>query len=173
MGSEIANPSKLTSIPADIQHQLLGLLPDFCPLGALIRTCRCFHDVYKSRPNLLLDNVAKNFLGCMFDEAMLLARAQETKYSLGDSSVKGLSSNTVLLVVNNDSVVRELEDLLFGLLEPDDDGTFDVEDEDSLAQFVDDPLMIIGKPSPTESIRFQTATYRFWRFFLQPARNRM
>ncbi|KAJ7115330.1 hypothetical protein C8R44DRAFT_880638 [Mycena epipterygia] len=165
----MTNQSKLVSIPADIQHHLLSLLPDFYDLGALILTSRCFHDIYKSHRRLLLDEVAKNFLGCIFDEAMLLARAQEAKYGLGDPSVKGLSSNTIFLIVNNDYIVRSLEDVVFGLMKA-DSTKFDIYDEESLARFASDPFT--AEASPTESIRFQAAAYRFWRFCLCPAKKR-
>ncbi|KAJ7691346.1 hypothetical protein B0H17DRAFT_1133866 [Mycena rosella] len=123
----MANQSKLTSIPADVQHHLLSFLPDFYDLGALILTSRCFHDVYQSRRKILLDEVAQNLLGCLFDEATLLARAQEAKYGLGDASVKGFSSDTVLLVVNNDYITPESRH----------DSIYDAE---SLERFVEAPF---------------------------------
>ncbi|KAJ7473966.1 hypothetical protein FB451DRAFT_283032 [Mycena latifolia] len=165
----MANQSKLTTIPADVQHRLLSLLPDFYDLGALILTSRCFHDVYKSRRKLLLNEVAQNLLGCFLDEATLLARAQEAAYELGDASVKGFSSDTVLLLVNNDYIVHSLEGVVFGLLK-EDSTKFDIYESDSLERFVNEPFT--SKPSPTESIRFRGAAYRFWRFCLQPKKER-
>jgi hypothetical protein len=111
--------SKFTTIPADIHHHLLSILPNFYDLGAVILTHRCFHDIYKARRNTLLDDVARNLLGCLFDEAVLLARAQEAAYGLGDPSVKGFSTNTVLLIVNNDYILNSLEIVAFGLLKAD------------------------------------------------------
>ncbi|KAJ7079499.1 hypothetical protein C8R43DRAFT_1115632 [Mycena crocata] len=161
--------NKLNTIPADIQHHLLSLLPDFIDLGAVILAARSFHDIYKAHRASLIDQVAKNLVGSLFAEATLLARRQEEVYNLGDESVKGFSSNTVILVVNNDYVVRSLEYVIFGLLNPDSD-KFDIYEADSLARFVDSPFT--ADASPTESIRFQAAAYKFWRFCLEPKKAR-
>ncbi|KAF7338943.1 hypothetical protein MVEN_01970500 [Mycena venus] len=165
----MSSPSTLTTIPADIHYHLLSILPDFYDLGAVIRTHRCFHDVYKTRRKTLLDDVAKNLLGCLFDEAVLLARAQEATYGLGDPSVKGFSSDTVILVVNNDYILKSLEMVVFGLMKA-DEKKFDIYDAESLERFVEEPFT--EEASPTESIRFKAAGYRFWRFVLQPAKKR-
>ncbi|KAJ6568863.1 hypothetical protein B0H19DRAFT_1373300 [Mycena capillaripes] len=161
--------TKLTTIPADIQHHLLSILPDFYDLGALILTHRCFHDIYKARRASLLDDVARNLLGYLFDEGVLLARAQEAAYGLGDASVKGFSSNTVLLIVNNNYIANSLEIVVFGLLKANRE-KFDIYDEESLVRFADQPFTV--EASPTESIRFQAAVHRFWRFVLQSKKMR-
>ncbi|KAJ6605375.1 hypothetical protein DFH09DRAFT_1269647 [Mycena vulgaris] len=165
----MGNHRKLTTIPSDIQHYLLSLLPDFYDLGALVLTSRCFHDIYKSRRTFFLDEVARNLLGALFTDAILLARAQEATCHLGDRSAKGFSSDTVLLVINNNYIVRVLEGIVFGLLK-EDNKRFDIYESESLARFVDVPFTY--DPSPTEAIRFKAAAYRFWRFCLQPAKER-
>ncbi|KAJ7726575.1 hypothetical protein DFH07DRAFT_782702 [Mycena maculata] len=115
----MAKRSTLTTIPTDLQYHLLSILPHFYDLGALILTARCFHDIYKPRRKPLLDAVGRNFLGCLFDEALLLARTQESAYELGDASVEGFSSVTVLLVINNDYIANSLEPVVFRLLKAD------------------------------------------------------
>ncbi|KAJ7633857.1 hypothetical protein DFH06DRAFT_1303280 [Mycena polygramma] len=161
--------SKITTFPTDVRHHLLSILPNFYDLGAMILAHRCFHDVYKERRKILLEYVAQNLLGSLFDEAVLLARAQEAAYELGDASVKGFSTNTVFLLVNNDYIVKSLEVVAFGLLKA-DDKKFDIYDPESLARFAEEPFTV--EASPTESIRFQAAAYRFWRFILQSKTNR-
>ncbi|KAJ6505803.1 hypothetical protein C8R47DRAFT_1102467 [Mycena vitilis] len=161
--------SKITTTPIDIRHHLLSILPDFYDLGAMILSHRCLHDVYKERRKILLEDVARNLLGSLFDEAALLARGQEAAYELGDASVKGFSTNTVFLLVNNDYIVKSLEVVAFGLLKT-DDKKFDIYDPESLARFAGEPFTV--QATPTESIRFQAAAYRFWRFVLQAKKNR-
>ncbi|KAJ7726565.1 hypothetical protein DFH07DRAFT_852677 [Mycena maculata] len=165
----MANQSKLTTIPADLQYRLLSILPHFYDLGALILTARCFYDIYKAHSQPLLDAVGKIFLGSLFEEALVLARTQEAAYGLGDASVEGFSGNTVLLVINNDYIARSLEPVVFGLLKA-NSSTFDIYDPESLARFSDSPFT--AEASPTESIRFKGAVYRFWRFCLQPRKGR-
>ncbi|KAJ7745982.1 hypothetical protein B0H16DRAFT_1462575 [Mycena metata] len=156
-----AHPT-LTSIPTDIQHLLLTMLPDFDDLGAMILTHRAFHEIYKARQNSLLHDVARNFLGCLFDEALLLARRQEAKYTAlggGEAVAEGLSTNIITFIINNDYVVDALEQsrpdaipvsfsvfLRWVPLEPRVDSIYDAE---SLGRFADDPFTI--QALPTES----------------------
>ncbi|KAJ7152479.1 hypothetical protein C8R46DRAFT_1197664 [Mycena filopes] len=111
--------ANLISIPTNIRHRLLSILPDFIDLGAMILTHRAFHATYEARRNSLLNDVARNLLGCLFGDALLLARAQELTYQLGDGDVARFSTNRVLLLVNNDYVVKSLERVMFGLLKRD------------------------------------------------------
>ncbi|KAJ7447579.1 hypothetical protein B0H11DRAFT_365848 [Mycena galericulata] len=165
----MAIQSRLITVPTDVQYHLLSILPHFYDLGALILTARCFHDIYKAKRRLLLDEVGKNFLGSLFDEALLLARAQEAAYGLGDASVEGFSTNTIFLVINNDYIATSLEPLVFGLMKA-DSSTFDIYDSESLARFAEAPFT--AEASPTESIRFKAAVSRFWRFCLEPRKRR-
>jgi hypothetical protein len=103
----MARQSKLTTIPADIHHQLLSILPNFQDLKATILTHRCFHNAYKARRKILLPDIAQNLLGCFFDEA-LLAREQEVAYGRAVSTDE-FSTNIVSLSVDNDHVVKSLE----------------------------------------------------------------
>ncbi|KAJ7159728.1 hypothetical protein C8R46DRAFT_1354360 [Mycena filopes] len=167
-------PPGLTDIPTDIQHLLLGILPNFGDLGAMILTHRVFHDIYQERKAALLQDVARNFLGPLLDESILLVRAQEAKSTRkGGKAVaavpEGFSSTAVLLLMNNDCVVKALEVAIFGLLKV-DTKEFDIYDGKSLRRFADEPFTVDA--SPTESIRFQAAAYRFWRFCLQSRKQR-
>ncbi|KAJ7362885.1 hypothetical protein DFH08DRAFT_951110 [Mycena albidolilacea] len=165
----MVNQSKLITILSDIHYHLLSILPNFSDLGAAILTHRCFHDTYKTQRKTVLHDVARNMLGCLFDEALLLARAQEAAYGLGDPCSDDLTTNTVFLVVNNDYILRSLEVVVFGLLKS-DEKKFDIYDSESLARFAEEPFTI--EASPTEAIRFRGAGYRFWRFVLEPQRKK-
>ncbi|KAF8185280.1 hypothetical protein K438DRAFT_1973992 [Mycena galopus ATCC 62051] len=91
---------RLTHIPADIHFHLLGMLADFHDLAATILTHRCFHDAYNAGRKTLLHDVARNFLGCHFHEALSLARVQAGVPLV--LSTRDLSPSTVALIVNND-----------------------------------------------------------------------
>ncbi|KAJ7744142.1 hypothetical protein B0H16DRAFT_994890 [Mycena metata] len=160
--------ASITSIPMVIRHHLLSMLPNFLDLGAMILTHRSFHDAYKVRRNSLLNEVARNLLGCMFHEALLLARAQEVAYQLGDGSV-AFSTNRVFLLVNNDYIVNSLEMVMFALLKR-DTKRFNIYSQESLGRFATKPFTV--EASFLESVRFQAAAYRFWRFCLQPKKKR-
>ncbi|KAJ7745990.1 hypothetical protein B0H16DRAFT_1692821 [Mycena metata] len=167
-----AHPT-LTTVPTDIQHLLLSILPDFDDLGAMVLTHRAFHEIYKARQNSLLHDVARNLLGCLFDEALLLARQQDAKFPAlggGEAVDESLSTNIIGWIMNNDYVVAALERVMFGLLKV-DGKKFDVYDAESLGRFADDPFTV--EASPTESIRFKGAAYRFWRFCLKPDEERV
>ncbi|KAF8185277.1 hypothetical protein K438DRAFT_1937031 [Mycena galopus ATCC 62051] len=163
------NNLRLIAMPADIHYHLLNMLPDFADLGAIILTHRCFHDVYKTGQKTLLNDVAQNFLGCLFDQALLLARAQKAAYGLGDLFTKSLSTNTVVLLGNNDYILQSLEQVVFGLLKA-DSKQFDIYDSESLARFAADPFT--AESSWAEFHRFMAAGYRFWEFVLQPRNKR-
>ncbi|KAF8185296.1 hypothetical protein K438DRAFT_1765942 [Mycena galopus ATCC 62051] len=162
--------SMLTAIPADIHYHLLGMLSDFHDLGATILTHRCFHAAYNAGKKTVLDNVGRNFLGCLFDQALFLARAQERMYGSGNPPTEELSAKTVALIVNNDPVLRSLEPVVFGFLKADKQKFKRISsaEEDN---HKDLPLLV--GPTPTESLRFMGAGYRFWRFVLQREKNRI
>ncbi|KAJ7366094.1 hypothetical protein DFH08DRAFT_797093 [Mycena albidolilacea] len=67
-------------------------------------------------------------------ETVFLARAQEAAYGLDDPSVKGFSTNTVFLVINNDYILDSLRSVVFGLLRADEQ-KFDIYDLESLVRF--------------------------------------
>ncbi|KAK7065053.1 hypothetical protein R3P38DRAFT_3250517 [Favolaschia claudopus] len=164
----MARQSKLIALPAAAQHLILSLVPDFYDLGALILTHRSFYDIFYENKQPLLATVARNLLGSLFDEAILLARAQERCYGLGDPKKNGFSSNRILLLVNNDYILRSLERVSFALLKSDE--RFDTSEAESLVQFVKKPYT--RQATLPESLRFLSSGYKFWRYALLSEKGR-
>ncbi|KAK7065062.1 hypothetical protein R3P38DRAFT_2827732 [Favolaschia claudopus] len=163
--------SKLTATPADILYILLGILPDFTDLGALILTHRCFYEVFAAGKHTLLNAVGRNFLGCCFNEAVSLAIEQPAPKSKssqgtiepGTSPKICVRSSIVSQLIENERVLRTLEPLVYGMMKV-KKGIPYIADPAGLAQLKSFPRT--AKPSATESERLMTAGYRLWRFTL-------
>ncbi|KAJ7115335.1 hypothetical protein C8R44DRAFT_223156 [Mycena epipterygia] len=161
-----ASQRSLATVPQDIQYQLLNSLSDFKDLAAVVLTARPLHNAFKTHRRKVLSSVGRNFLGSLFTDALLLARCQEKRDGSDALKVKGLSSSTVRLLVNNADALAELQTIVFGLLK--DENLVDINRKPTLTRFAESPPVVI--PSETESLRFKFAAYRFCVYcLLQPS----
>ncbi|KAJ6552832.1 hypothetical protein B0H19DRAFT_1155050 [Mycena capillaripes] len=149
--------ASLSTIPQDVHYQLLNSLPDFKDLSAAVLSARPLHNAFQTNRKRVLSAVGRNFLGTVFTDALLLARCQEKHDGSAALKVKGLSSSTVRLLVNNAETVGELQAIMFGLLK--DQSPVDPQKKDTMTRFANAPPVVAA--SETESIRFKSAAYRF------------
>ncbi|KAJ7188765.1 hypothetical protein C8R46DRAFT_1055710 [Mycena filopes] len=133
----------LISLPADLQCELLLYLPDFSVLTSLILASRSFHSVFLTRRDLVLKQIAENFLGLVLGEEMT-ADPVRTDHDAGDSDVFG----TIKFLVQTREAVETLSRIVFRLLiHPD--------------AHWDEPER---SPTLSESMRLRRAAYRFAKF---------
>ncbi|KAJ7046216.1 hypothetical protein C8F04DRAFT_1387822 [Mycena alexandri] len=147
----------LATVPQDIHYKLLSSLHGFEDLSATVLSARALHSAFQSNRRRVLSAVGRNFIGSIFTDALLLARAQEKRDGLAALKVKGLSSSTVRLLVNNAETIGELQTIVFGLLK--DQHAVDLRNRATMTQFAEAPPIVAA--SETESIRFKVAAYRF------------
>ncbi|KAJ7776183.1 hypothetical protein B0H16DRAFT_1858960 [Mycena metata] len=147
----------LATVPQEIHYKLLSSLHDFEDLSATVLSTRALHSAFQSNRRRVLSAVGRNFIGNIFTDALLLARAQEKRDGSAALNVKGLSSSTVRLLVDNAETIGELQTIVFGLLK--DQHTVDLRNRATMTQFAEAPPIVVA--SETESIRFKAAAYRF------------
>ncbi|KAF8185266.1 hypothetical protein K438DRAFT_1973978 [Mycena galopus ATCC 62051] len=153
--------ASLASVPQDIHYHILASLADFKDLSSTVLSTRMLHNAFQTNRRRVLSSVARNFLGGVFIDALLLARCQEKRNGSAALKVKGLSSSTIRLLVGNAKTIGELQTIMFGLLQ---DSSVDVQKKDTMAQFASAPPTVAA--SEPESIRFKSAAYRFCVFCL-------
>ncbi|KAJ6505789.1 hypothetical protein C8R47DRAFT_1102427 [Mycena vitilis] len=176
----------LSTLPQDIHYHLLSSLSSFADLAATVLAARPLHTAFQTHRARVLSSVARNFVGGerLFGDALLLVRCQEKAYGYGydygstltsgvrgrgaktknmskpKAKTKGLSSGTIRLLMGNARVVGELLEVMWGLVR-----------EDKQTEIADSGL---GLPVPalpaseTETIRFNSAAYRFCVYCLLP-----
>ncbi|KAJ7611536.1 hypothetical protein DFH06DRAFT_1244401 [Mycena polygramma] len=177
----------LSTLPQDIHYHLLSSLSSFADLAATVLAARPLHTAFQTHRARVLSSVARNYVGGgrLFGDALLLVRCQEKAYGYGcdygststsgvhgvrgkgaktknksKPKTKGLSSGTVRLLVGNARVVAELLGVMWGLVR-----------EEKQQENVDSgsglPLPAVAA-SETESVRFNSAAYRFCVYCLLP-----
>ncbi|KAJ7041847.1 hypothetical protein C8F04DRAFT_1252785 [Mycena alexandri] len=145
----------LSTIPLDVQLEILGCIPDFPTLHSSLLINRSFSQLFAAHRPLLIKSVAQSYFGEFLNDALILANTQMTRRFSGAKD-HGYKSTFIAQLLSNEEVLHKVQSTVFLFLSKNKKSK-----ENSFIT-----------PTLTESHRLKRAAYRFWTFCMGERSNR-